>query len=480
MLQIGRLKGQTVQLGQGEGVYGVVLQLAGVGRLPVSPPEKKAVLPIRHVVLDKPCRLYSGFGAGFFAQNPSGPREGDDRPGVPAEQHLVILVKPGAAPAVLTEPLQPAVAGRKRRFLPPDPVRDAFSFKISLRGDPIKQADLPAVGFAEETVYLTRGENVIFPLYAVAVCILSAVESPGRIRQFPEDIGGSAAGGIRVFFLSRGLIGIEAGREQQGVVIQHLFEVRDQPFFIGGVTRKTAAELVLKAASGHGPQRGFRHGESVRLLFEPGIPHQKKQIVRRGKFRRLSKAAPHGVELSAEEPVCLVQQRLVRFPPAGWLLLPDRVCEPFAGPQKLRAVVFPERRYPREEIDETRLPVTAVFWKIRPGKKRLLLRRHENGEGPAARTGERLAGRHIHGVDIRAFLPVHLDRNEFPVEQLRRFRILKGFVRHHMAPVAGGIADAQKHRLVLGGGFPEGVFPPGVPIYRIACVLEQVRRLFGL
>ena len=46
-----------------------------------------------------------------------------------------------------------------------------------------------------------------------------------------------------------------------------------------------------------------------------------------------------------------------------------------------------------------------------------------------------------------------------------------------MAPVARGIADREKDRLVLPARFREGFFAPRVPVHRIVRVLEKIWRL---
>ncbi len=51
------------------------------------------------------------------------------------------------------------------------------------------------------------------------------------------------------------LIGFAQRIYQQGVIIQHFFEMRGQPFLIGGITRKTAAQLIVNAAIDHLIQR---------------------------------------------------------------------------------------------------------------------------------------------------------------------------------------------------------------------------------
>src|SRR6185369_8206525 len=52
---------------------------------------------------------------------------------------------------------------------------------------------------------------------------------------------------------------------------------------------------------------------------------------------------------------------------------------------------------------------------------------------------------------------------------------LEGLVRHHMAPVAGGVADREQDRYIPRPGLRERLLGPGPPIDRIARVLEQIR-----
>jgi hypothetical protein len=57
---------------------------------------------------------------------------------------------------------------------------------------------------------------------------------------------------------------------------------------------------------------------------------------------------------------------------------------------------------------------------------------------------------------------------------------LERLVLHHVAPVAGGIADGEEDRLVLLPGAGESFLSPGVPVDRVVGVLEEVRaRLAG-
>ena len=53
--------------------------------------------------------------------------------------------------------------------------------------------------------------------------------------------------------------------------------------------------------------------------------------------------------------------------------------------------------------------------------------------------------------------------------------ILERLALHHVTPVAGGVADRQQQRLVLGAGPGERLLAPRIPVDRVVGVLEQVR-----
>ena len=106
--------------------------------------------------------------------------------------------------------------------------------------------------------------------------------------------------------------------------------------------------------------------------------------------------------------------------------------------------------------------------------KRPAVGQQEVGHGPAAVAGHQLHAGHIHLVKVGILLPIQFDADEPAVEQARHLHIVETLHLHHMAPVAGAVADGQEHRLVLGLSGGEGLLAPGIPVHRIVGVLEQV------
>jgi hypothetical protein len=106
--------------------------------------------------------------------------------------------------------------------------------------------------------------------------------------------------------------------------------------------------------------------------------------------------------------------------------------------------------------------------------ERELLGCEEHVQRPAAATGHPLDGLHVEGVDVRALLAIDLHAHEAFVHQAGRAGILEGLVRHHVTPMAGGIADRYEHRLVLLTRPRERGRSPRHPVDRVLGVLTQV------
>ena len=98
----------------------------------------------------------------------------------------------------------------------------------------------------------------------------------------------------------------------------------------------------------------------------------------------------------------------------------------------------------------------------------------EDGHRPAALAADRLHGLHVDRVDVGTLLAVDLDVDEVLVHVGGGLGVLEGLPLHHVAPVAGRVADREQNRPVLLAGPAQRLVPPGVPVDRVLAVLEQV------
>ena len=61
--------------------------------------------------------------------------------------------------------------------------------------------------------------------------------------------------------------------EQLGVVVEHLLEMRHQPFLVHGIARETSAEMIVNPAFAHSFERmfhGFKEAHIIRA--QPRAP----------------------------------------------------------------------------------------------------------------------------------------------------------------------------------------------------------------
>ena len=372
-----------------------------------------------------------------------------------------------------------AAHGRKQRVhgrfhrLGMQQVGNVPPLKVALGRDAVMPVERRAVRLAQDMQNLLWPQQVEPALLAIAVRILRAVEPPVGRRHFFHNIERSFLGDIPVDGLLRDLIGAAERDHHQRVVIQHFFKVRNEKAAVCGVAAKAVSDMVEQTAAIHLQQRGLRHVERLAVAVLLIALHQKQQVMGRGKLRRAAKAAIPAVVALAEEvrrPVKKARVRRSRGRRCALQCGRNAACRLQQGVP----VVPPRLMDVQQQLSKPDGTVLRGLWKVGSGKERLLIGGHEDRGRPPAAAGERLTNGHIHAVNIGPLLPVHLDGDEMRIQNLRNFGVLKALVRHHVTPVAGAVADAQKHGLVLPPGLVKRLAAPWIPVDRVFRMLQQV------
>ena len=271
---------------------------------------------------------------------------------------------------------------------------------------------------------------------------------------------------------------VDAG--EQGVVVQHLLEVRHHPVRVHAVPGEAAGQLVVHAAAGHRLSGTRGHGQGLlaagRGRDPLGVPEQELKHHRRRELRRAAEAATARVELAGQAADgritrgAQLQLTRVRGPGHALARLPGQRGGDLAGLLgDLVPVLAPG---PGDAEDE---PLELRPGEVGTAEEGLAVRRHEYGHRPAALAGHGLGGRHVHAVHVRPFLTVDLDGDHVLVHYLRGLLVLERLVRHHVAPVAGRVADREQHRDVPLPCRGKCLIRPGPPVHRVIGVLEEVR-----
>ena len=103
----------------------------------------------------------------------------------------------------------------------------------------------------------------------------------------------------------------------------------------------------------------------------------------------------------------------------------------------------------------------------------------KNIQGPAAAAGHRLYGIHINMIEVGPLLAVDFYVDEILFMMAAACWVFKTFPFHYVAPVTGGIADADKYRLIFIHCSFQRFLAPGIPVYRIMRMLKQIRTCFA-
>ncbi len=232
----------------------------------------------------------------------------------------------------------------------------------------------------------------------------------------------------------------------------------------------------MDAAVRHPVERPPRHRRSVLAARARGAREQRGQEARGRELRRAAEAAVDGVVLGAQRLERAVEQRGVRrgarlAPRARAQGLDDLARGALHGVPPLP----PGRRDGLEHLHEGRHPRPRRRREVGAGVERAAVGRQEDRHRPAALAGGRDHGLHVERVDVGALLAVDLDAHEVLVHVAGRDDVLERLALHHVAPVAGGVADAEQDRPVEGAGARERLRPPREPVDGVPRVLEQVR-----
>ena len=94
------------------------------------------------------------------------------------------------------------------------------------------------------------------------------------------------------------LRGFHTGQNTEGLVVEHLLEVRNEPLPVGAVAVETAAELVEDPAPAHRPEGFLRHPNRLPPTGPLTMPEQKEQLLGHRELRGSAKPAELRIELS--------------------------------------------------------------------------------------------------------------------------------------------------------------------------------------
>ena len=211
-------------------------------------------------------------------EHPPGFRHGADHHSVPGRDDLVIESGRNAFRARRIEQRLDSIDGRLQ-VLNGQPQlfrhqRDGLGrmqhilvLPVAARCDIVIGTDSPHILFVRKhRANFLRRPDEEFPLHPFGVGIGCGIEPALGRRHFLQNIVEGFTGHATVVLISGHLKRFDIDARQQGVVVQHLLEMRHQPPFVGRIAREAAPDLIVDPAGRHGIQRGTDHRERMRIL----------------------------------------------------------------------------------------------------------------------------------------------------------------------------------------------------------------------
>ena len=421
-----------------------------------------------------------------------------DHEAVPVGQHLVVLerVHPGLArgeeararrlPARFDvrfgDPQFPR-PGRERpgevQDVRPGRLSPGFLAVVALGGHVEDRFPEGGLVGSERRAQLRPRPDVEPAFHAFAVRVLGREETALGRGHVAQHVGEDLLRGPAEGRLARDLAGGQRGECGQGLVVEHFLEVGDEPLGVGRVAVDPVSDVVPDAAQAHGGERALDHLERPGVAGAVVDPQQEEQAVRGRELGGGLEAAVARVEAEGDVVVGAVEQPQSRRLGRG---VGEGAAEALgdAGGRGGHALRFqrPELAHALAELDQPLAAEAGAAREVGGREEGPPVRGHEDRERPAAAAGHHLADGHVHRVDVGPLLAVHLDADEGRVQCARGLLVLERLPLHDVAPVAGGVADGEEDRLVLGRGPGEGLVRPGIPVHGVVGVLQQVGAFF--
>ena len=280
----------------------MVLEVGVQLRLAVLPRAQQPPLGVARLVEQEARRAGRGVHVVVAFEHGAGLRERRDHERVPGGEPLVVEARPDALRARLVEERAPA-RQPLRRAGPAH--RDVAALEVAAVGGAEPGDRLVGVGLARERLaHLLDAPDVELALDALRVRVEGGEEAAlgaAHLAQRPVERLLAYRAEQR---LAGHLPAVQVRAREQGVVVEHLLEVGDEPVGVHRVAREAAAHLVVHAARGH---RAQRLGGHVRLAAA------QQELEGRGgrELRGAAEAAVRHVVLGPERAHRLVESARV-------------------------------------------------------------------------------------------------------------------------------------------------------------------------
>src|SRR5215470_11970770 len=146
-------------------------------------------------------------------------------------------------------------------------VQNIVSLEISIQGYIVVTRKIVGVVRTKDVHDFGTGPDVEFALLTLRISVKRSTKCAfrrGHLAGHPID---GFLGALEKELLPTVSVGEGKQLQELSVVVKHLLEMRNQPFFINGISRKTSAQVVVDSALAHMRKRELYEFKKSRIVF---------------------------------------------------------------------------------------------------------------------------------------------------------------------------------------------------------------------
>ncbi len=291
-----RFAGRLVKAGKAVDQARVVVEIGVELRLFVLERVQKTAVGLSHPVEDEAGGAGGSFDVAFVGENAAAFGQGGDHQAVPGNENLGVH---GRRHALFPCGEKESAAGCEfgfefalvtgeqfgRLFDRLGQVEDVVIFPVPLLGDVIDVTERLCAFSTEHGGDFLERPDVELTFHPFAIGIFGRIEPSVSTGHAVEDVIHCFAGDPAEGRVTGGLQGFEIGRAQQRIIVEHFFEMWDEPFLVGRIAREAAAEVVVDTSPRHFLERVPHHVQGLVVAGSQVMTQQHPKIHGVGKLR---------------------------------------------------------------------------------------------------------------------------------------------------------------------------------------------------
>src|SRR5882724_1066676 len=191
---------------------------------------------------------------------------------------------------------------------PPRNVKDIFALEVAAACHVVVSGEKRCIAFTQELFDLFQTPYEEFSFDTFRIGILRRIKPSCRVGHFAHDVIQDSFRDRSSRIVAAHLVIMKIETRQQSIVVQHLLEVRHEPARVGGITMKTATQLIVDAPLSHLLTCMADYFQSLLIAGAVKSMEQKLKSHGRGKLWRTPETTISCIVVLDDSPISSVQK----------------------------------------------------------------------------------------------------------------------------------------------------------------------------